>query len=198
MNHNINPAGSLSPAVGGVGSLSPAVRGAGSLSPAVGGVGSLSPAVGGAGSLSPAAGSIAWGCLLLQSPGVACCSASPWDPPVTEYEGEVELPLPPSWPGASIPSSPPEGPLPLSPPEGPLLPSLPRVLLRLGSLPVLNGSRKYCGQSPTKGSCRPRRRVGEVRRPPPPQARPPPSRTPRLHVCVTGALRTPMLLCDGY
>ncbi|MGH0172221.1 UNVERIFIED_CONTAM: hypothetical protein FKN15_062757 [Acipenser sinensis] len=40
----------------------------------------------------------------------------------TGYEGEVELPLPPPWPGAPLPSSPPEGPLLLpSPPEGPLL-----------------------------------------------------------------------------
>ncbi|MGH0147175.1 UNVERIFIED_CONTAM: hypothetical protein FKN15_041512 [Acipenser sinensis] len=45
------------------------------------------------------------------SPGAACCSASPGDPPATGNEGEVELPLPPPWPGAPLPSSPPEGPL---------------------------------------------------------------------------------------
>ncbi|MGH0136053.1 UNVERIFIED_CONTAM: hypothetical protein FKN15_030993 [Acipenser sinensis] len=49
---------------------------------------------------------IAWGCLLF----------------CTGYEGEVELLLPPPWPGTPLPSSPPEGPLLLpSPPEGPLL-----------------------------------------------------------------------------
>ncbi|MGH0119235.1 UNVERIFIED_CONTAM: hypothetical protein FKN15_029604 [Acipenser sinensis] len=32
------------------------------------------------------------------SPGAACCAA-----PVTGYEGEVELPLPPPWPGAPLP-----------------------------------------------------------------------------------------------
>ncbi|MGH0144234.1 UNVERIFIED_CONTAM: hypothetical protein FKN15_048689 [Acipenser sinensis] len=62
------------------------------------------------------------------SPGAACCSASPWaaffSAQGTGYEGEVELPLPPPWPGAPLPSLPPEGPLPL-PPEGLLLlPSL--------------------------------------------------------------------------
>ncbi|MGH0158349.1 UNVERIFIED_CONTAM: hypothetical protein FKN15_035297 [Acipenser sinensis] len=60
-----------------------------------------------------------------ESPGVACCSTSPWEPPVAEYKGEVELPLPPSGPGAPLPSSPPEGPLPPLPPEGLLLPSRP-------------------------------------------------------------------------
>ncbi|MGH0142356.1 UNVERIFIED_CONTAM: hypothetical protein FKN15_075861 [Acipenser sinensis] len=80
------------------------------------------------------------------SPGAACCSASPVEPSVTGYEGEVELPLPPPWPGALLPSlplegplllpspvegplllpSPPEGPLLLSPPEGPLLLPSPR------------------------------------------------------------------------
>ncbi|MGH0122787.1 UNVERIFIED_CONTAM: hypothetical protein FKN15_057501 [Acipenser sinensis] len=50
-------------------------------------------------------------------------------PPATEHKGEVELLLPPSWPGAPLPNSPPEGPdLPLSLPfilqEGPEL-SLP-------------------------------------------------------------------------
>ncbi|MGH0175252.1 UNVERIFIED_CONTAM: hypothetical protein FKN15_068430 [Acipenser sinensis] len=55
---------------------------------------------------------------LLATPKDAC-SASPWEPPVAEYEGEVALPLPPSWPGAPLPSSPPEGPLPPSPPKGP-------------------------------------------------------------------------------
>ncbi|MGH0158698.1 UNVERIFIED_CONTAM: hypothetical protein FKN15_055114 [Acipenser sinensis] len=59
---------------------------------------------------------------LLATPKDAC-SASPWEPPVAEYEGEVELPLPPSWPGAPLPSFPPEGPLLPSPPEGPLQPS---------------------------------------------------------------------------
>ncbi|MGH0166016.1 UNVERIFIED_CONTAM: hypothetical protein FKN15_049978 [Acipenser sinensis] len=56
------------------------------------------------------------------SSGAACCSA-----PVTGYEGEVELPLPPPWQGAPLPSSPPGGlPLLPSPPEGqPLLPSPP-------------------------------------------------------------------------
>ncbi|MGH0139017.1 UNVERIFIED_CONTAM: hypothetical protein FKN15_068179 [Acipenser sinensis] len=52
----------------------------------------------------------------LAPPGAACCSASPGEPPVTGYEAEVELPLPPPWPGAPLPSSPPEGPLLLPPP----------------------------------------------------------------------------------
>ncbi|MGH0156292.1 UNVERIFIED_CONTAM: hypothetical protein FKN15_031154 [Acipenser sinensis] len=71
------------------------------------------------------------------SPGVVCCSASPVEPPVTGYEGEVELPLPPPWPGAPLPSSAPEGPLLLpSPPEGPLLlPSPPEGPLLLPSHP---------------------------------------------------------------
>ncbi|MGH0178979.1 UNVERIFIED_CONTAM: hypothetical protein FKN15_000383 [Acipenser sinensis] len=37
------------------------------------------------------------------SPGVAWCSTSPGEPPVTKYEGEVEFPLPPSWPEAPLP-----------------------------------------------------------------------------------------------
>ncbi|MGH0143184.1 UNVERIFIED_CONTAM: hypothetical protein FKN15_019134 [Acipenser sinensis] len=53
------------------------------------------------------------------SPGVACCSASPVEPPVAGYEGEVELLLPPPWPGAPLPSLPPEGLLLPSPHEGP-------------------------------------------------------------------------------
>ncbi|MGH0155600.1 UNVERIFIED_CONTAM: hypothetical protein FKN15_029470 [Acipenser sinensis] len=52
-------------------------------------------------------------------------------------KGEVELRLPPLWPGASLPSSPPEGPLLLPlPPEGPLLlPSPPEGPLLLPSPP---------------------------------------------------------------
>ncbi|MGH0121776.1 UNVERIFIED_CONTAM: hypothetical protein FKN15_075524 [Acipenser sinensis] len=71
------------------------------------------------------------------SPGAACGSASPGEPPVTGYEGEVELPLPPPWREAPLPSSPPEGPLLLpSPPEGPLLlPSPPEGQLLLPSPP---------------------------------------------------------------
>ncbi|MGH0117284.1 UNVERIFIED_CONTAM: hypothetical protein FKN15_032251 [Acipenser sinensis] len=75
----------------------------------------------------------------LASPKVACCSASPVEPPVTGYEGEVELPLPPLWPGV---------PLPSSPPEGPLLPSL---------MPGVGGSASpgvACSPSP-RDVCRP-------------------------------------------
>ncbi|MGH0120659.1 UNVERIFIED_CONTAM: hypothetical protein FKN15_068234 [Acipenser sinensis] len=78
----------------------------------------------------------------LAPPKDACCSASPgtgfFSPQDTRYEGEVELPLPPLWPGAPLPSSPPEGPLLLpSPPEGPLLlPSPPEGPLLLPSPPA--------------------------------------------------------------
>ncbi|MGH0166945.1 UNVERIFIED_CONTAM: hypothetical protein FKN15_051745 [Acipenser sinensis] len=73
----------------------------------------------------------------LAPPKDACCSTSPVESSVTEYEGEVELPLPPPWPGAPLLSSPPEGPLLLpSPPEGPLLlPSPPKGPLLLPSPP---------------------------------------------------------------
>ncbi|MGH0169126.1 UNVERIFIED_CONTAM: hypothetical protein FKN15_056110 [Acipenser sinensis] len=66
------------------------------------------------------------------SPGTVFCS-----PQDTGDKGEVELPLPPLWPGAPLPSSPPEGPLLLpSPPEGPLLlPSPPEGPLLLPSPP---------------------------------------------------------------
>ncbi|MGH0168101.1 UNVERIFIED_CONTAM: hypothetical protein FKN15_053835 [Acipenser sinensis] len=74
-------------------------------------------------------------CLAL--PKDACCSTSPVEPSVTGYEGEVELPLPPPWPGAPLPSSPPEESLLLpSPPKGPLLlPSPPEGPLLLPSPP---------------------------------------------------------------
>ncbi|MGH0170885.1 UNVERIFIED_CONTAM: hypothetical protein FKN15_067560 [Acipenser sinensis] len=114
------------------------------------------------------------------SPGAACGSALPGEPPVTGYKGEVELPLPPPWPGAPLQSSPPEGPLLLpSPPEGPASPgvatspAMRQEILWLepheGELPVtkkggrsgdqLPPQRFRCkrtgGRSPTEGSCRP-------------------------------------------
>ncbi|MGH0129351.1 UNVERIFIED_CONTAM: hypothetical protein FKN15_051238 [Acipenser sinensis] len=61
------------------------------------------------------------------SPGTVFCS-----PQDTGDKGEVELPLPPLWPGAPLPSSPPEGPLLLL-----LRLGSPGILLRLGSPGIL-------------------------------------------------------------
>ncbi|MGH0168826.1 UNVERIFIED_CONTAM: hypothetical protein FKN15_055665 [Acipenser sinensis] len=118
-----------------------------------------------------------------ESPGVACCSTSPWEPPVAEYKGEVELPLPPSGPGAPLPSSPPEGPQPPSPPEGPLPPSPPEGLL-LPSRPEGPASpgvtaspewqQEVLWPEPHKGELPAMKKGGEVRRPLPTQPRPPP------------------------
>ncbi|MGH0119337.1 UNVERIFIED_CONTAM: hypothetical protein FKN15_002140 [Acipenser sinensis] len=137
---------------------------------------------------------------LLATPKDAC-SASPWEPPVAEYEGEVELPLPPSWPGAPLPSFPPEGPLPPSPPEGPLLPSPPEGPLPpsppKGPLPpsppegLLPPSppegpaspgvaaspewqQEVLWPEPHKGELPAMKKGVEVRRPHPPQPQPPP------------------------
>ncbi|MGH0154097.1 UNVERIFIED_CONTAM: hypothetical protein FKN15_067013 [Acipenser sinensis] len=84
---------------------------------------------------------IAWGCQPLRIAWAAFCSTQG-----TGYEGEVELPLPPLWPGAPLLSSPPEGPLLLpSPPEGPLLlPSPPEGPLLLPSPGVAWDRRGSC------------------------------------------------------
>ncbi|MGH0125770.1 UNVERIFIED_CONTAM: hypothetical protein FKN15_046525 [Acipenser sinensis] len=114
------------------------------------------------------------------SPRAACCSASPVEPPVTGYEGEVELPLPPPWPGALLPSSPPEGPLLLpSPPEGPASPGV----VEGPALPGVTGDSASPGVAtslamrqeilwlePHEGELSATKKGGEVRRPAPPAA----------------------------
>ncbi|MGH0187647.1 UNVERIFIED_CONTAM: hypothetical protein FKN15_025968 [Acipenser sinensis] len=46
---------------------------------------------------------IAWGCLLLRIARGYLLLCIAGEPPVTGYKGEVELPLPPLWPGAPLP-----------------------------------------------------------------------------------------------
>ncbi|MGH0188247.1 UNVERIFIED_CONTAM: hypothetical protein FKN15_028587 [Acipenser sinensis] len=94
------------------------------------------------------------------SPKDACCSTSPGESPVTGYEGEVELLLPPPWPGAPLPSSPPEGPLLLpSPPEIPVLPGV-------ATSPAMR--QEILWLEPHEGELLAMKKGGEVRRPAPP------------------------------